>query len=791
MTDRPEANDPISLLGALARTGTELNSTRYRIDKEVGRGATGAVLQVFDPGLRRQLAMKVLRDDGGQDAQRPVALARFLEEAQVTAQLDHPGIVPVHEVGLDDQKRLYFTMRLVKGRDLRTILDLAQRGEEGWTPTGAVGVLLKVCEAMAFAHDKGVVHRDLKPANVMVGKYGEVYVMDWGLAQVAGHEDLRDLHLRPIDPGTLTNIRTDRGELRASEDNSPLVTMDGTVLGTPYYMPPEQAAGRILEIGPHSDVYAVGAMLYHLLAGAPPYHAPGDRTSVHTVLAMVMQGPPRSLRPTSTATPELIAICERAMARTIAARYPTMGALANDLRAYLEGRVVRAYETGAVAEFRKWVKRNRGMAGAIAAALLFSIAGLASTAYVQAMRRHEQLVLSRELAKKNAALELANGDLSRARDAAVNSAQNAEAQASEAARQRDAANRVAAFLENLFETPDPERAQGKEVTARDLLMRGAIAIARDDLDPLVQARLRETIGGAYYGLGRYDEAEPLYRQALDAYTRLLGEGELEMIRICNRLAMNYQLLERYQDAQPLYERALELARRYRGDDDQETRSTLSNLASLYAAQDRYAQAEPLIKQALEANRRVFGEDHPATLTDTNNLASLLLRQGRMSEAEPLLKRCYEGFQRASGKDHPITLTSANNLAYALLEQARYDEAAPILEQTLEDCERVFGLDHPTTMVVTHNLGRVYQGQGLSEEALPLFERALEGRRRALGTEHRDTQSSLEWTARACLATNRLERAEQLAREVLSLTEPNRTRYPERQALLEKILAARR
>src|SRR5262249_24998204 len=152
MTDPSRKDDQISVQGNFARTGTELNTTRYRIDKEVGRGAMGAGLEVLDPGLRRRLAMQILHEHGGQDGQ-PIALAVFLEEPQVSAQLDHPGVVPVHEVGLDEQKRLYFAMRLVKGRDLRTILELARRGEEGWSPTGAVGVLLKVCEAMAYAHD--------------------------------------------------------------------------------------------------------------------------------------------------------------------------------------------------------------------------------------------------------------------------------------------------------------------------------------------------------------------------------------------------------------------------------------------------------------------------------------------------------------------------------------------------------------------------------------------------------------------------------------------------------------
>src|SRR5262249_40564721 len=144
--------------------------------------------------LRRRLAMKVALGSGGAEtegsmATSPMVVARFLEEAQVTGQLDHPGIVPVHELGIDSQGRLYFTMKLVEGRDLRHVFELVFSGKEGWSVTRALGVLQKACEAVAYAHRKGVIHRDLKPANVMVGSFGEVYVMDWGLARVLGRKD--------------------------------------------------------------------------------------------------------------------------------------------------------------------------------------------------------------------------------------------------------------------------------------------------------------------------------------------------------------------------------------------------------------------------------------------------------------------------------------------------------------------------------------------------------------------------------------------------------------------------
>jgi WD40 repeat protein/serine/threonine protein kinase len=344
--------------------------TRYETTGEIARGGQGVVLAVWDEKLHRHLAMKVAlapADASNPGMPRTNSLSRFLEEAHVTAQLDHPGIVPVHDLGLDPERRVYFTMKLVKGRDLRAIIELVRKGAEGWTETRAVNVLLKVCEAMAYAHAKGVIHRDLKPSNVMVGRFGEVYVMDWGLARVQGSEDRRDIR---IQPELTSSMRSPRPE-SDHELDSPLVTMDGDVVGTPAFMPPEQARGELESIGPHSDVYAVGAMLYQLLTDQMPYVSAGSRLTNRAVWALVQEGPPDAVQALAKDVPgELVAICEKAMAREVGARYAHMGELAEDLRAYLDGRVVRAYEAGVLAELKKWVRRNRRLAGTIAAAFV-------------------------------------------------------------------------------------------------------------------------------------------------------------------------------------------------------------------------------------------------------------------------------------------------------------------------------------------------------------------------------------------------------------------------------------
>src|SRR5262245_4246998 len=385
---------------------------RYRLQGEIASGGQGAILRVWDEDLRRHLAMKVLLGQAelGRSGDTPPVdsrtLGRFLEEAQVTGQLDHPGIVPVHELGLDSAGRVYFTMKLVQGKTLQEVFDLAEKEREGWTRTRVLSVLLKVCEAMAYAHHKGVVHRDLKPANVMVGRFGEVFVMDWGLAKVLGRAETKDVRLVPL-PKT-SSLQSERQEADSGPD-SPLLTMDGDVVGTPAYMAPEQAQGKVDAIGPHTDVYAVGAMLYHLLARQMPYCAPDMRVSNRTILAMVLQGPPAPLHALQKDIPaELEAICEKAMARDSAQRYGDTSAQAEDLGAYIENRVVRAYETGAIAEARKWIGRNKELAASLAAAFLILVAGVIGTtnfavdAGEQAKRADDKAQEARQLAKSEA-----------------------------------------------------------------------------------------------------------------------------------------------------------------------------------------------------------------------------------------------------------------------------------------------------------------------------------------------------------------------------------------------------
>ncbi len=325
-------------------------------------GGFGEVWRVRDRVLHRVLAMKVLR---GSYVLSQHMRARFLTEARMTAQLQHPGIVAVHDQGELSDGRLWFTMKEVRGRTLRAVIDEihgAARADgffeapSGWTFRRLVDAFARITQAVAFAHSRGVMHRDLKPDNLMVGEFGEVLVMDWGLARRVDH-DLDDslAGLVSIDlPPTPEGPPADPA-IFDSEDSDlilpPELTRHGDVVGTPAYMPPEQALGQREKHGRHSDVYALGAILYHLLSGSPPYSG-----SSRGVLRQVKAGPPPRLVDVLRGRPavpeELVAICERAMRREIPERYLDAEPLSRELTAFLEGARRREQALGVLDQAR-------------------------------------------------------------------------------------------------------------------------------------------------------------------------------------------------------------------------------------------------------------------------------------------------------------------------------------------------------------------------------------------------------------------------------------------------------
>ncbi|MHC5080166.1 MAG: serine/threonine-protein kinase, partial [Planctomycetota bacterium] len=331
---------------------------RYVTGEEIARGGMGAIHRAVDRDLRREVAMKILL--GGAKLDRG-DLARFIGEVQVTAQLEHPNIVPVHELGVDAEGKIFFTMKLIRGRSLFEIIQDLRRPRRRtgtFTVSRLLNIFLKVCDAIAFAHARGVIHRDLKPENVMVGEFGEVLVMDWGLSKVVGREDKERDNL----------VVTDR------EEDGVLKTLSGRILGTPSYMPPEQAKGNVEALDERSDIYALGAILYEILTYEMPY--PGETQLA--ILAKVLKGrliPPTARAPRRKIAPELEAVVLKCMAGNKADRYAQVEDLRQDIEAHLEGRTLAAVQYNPVQLAAKWVKRNKVLSGAAAAVVVALVLG--------------------------------------------------------------------------------------------------------------------------------------------------------------------------------------------------------------------------------------------------------------------------------------------------------------------------------------------------------------------------------------------------------------------------------
>lgn len=705
-TGAAHAVAPASWSGLLERLQQRLlDEARFEPRGELGRGGMGVIESLFDADLRRTVARKLCLASGAAEqggTAPPKHLGRFLEEAQVTAQLEHPGVVPVHDLGMDGDGRPFFTMRLVRGKDLRAVFDQVRKGEEGWTRTRALGALLKACETMAYAHDKGVMHRDLKPANIMVGRFGEVYVMDWGLARVQGSEETRDLRLAP-EPAVTQSLESLRRDERQDTPGSPVVTMEGDVMGTPSYMSPEQALGRVDELGPRSDVYAMGAILYDLLSGQAPYAPPAAPRTPFMILSLLQEGPPSALADITEDCPlELAAICEKAMQREPERRYSDMAEFAEDLRAYLEGRVVRAYETGALAEMKSWVRRNRAFAGTIAAGLLLVLVGSGTYAW----------------------------QVGQERQAAV-----AAQQAAEAAQGR--AEGVKDFLVTMLSSLDPQETVGMDKELMQLVLSQAAADVGQQFPdhPILEAEIQAVIGETYQQLGLYGAALPHFERALELRRVALGNQHWDTLLSIGDQARILRLLGRLQEAG---EHFLEASRGWKGlvgEDHANSITSLSELAWNMRARGDLQGAEPLAREALARFQRTLGDTARSTLVTKRRLGNLLAEMEQFAEAETLLLETLERRRLALGETHPDTITSLDDLGVLLLDQGKFEEGVVYLELVAERAREVFGAEHPETLRCLRNLGGVYANLGRMAEAEELLLETLEASRRALGEHH--------------------------------------------------------
>ena len=748
---------------------------RFRILRPHAKGCLGAVFVALDLELNREVALKQILDAHAHD---PVSRQRFLLEAEVTGGLEHPGIVPVYGLGTYADSRPYYAMRFVRGDTLKEAIDHFHADD---TMKNALGRRLlelrkllrrftDVCNAIDYAHSRGVLHRDIKPANIVVGRYGETLVVDWGLAKVTGRSD------------PLAGERT----LLPSSSSGSSETLPGSALGTPAYMSPEQAEGDLDRLSARSDVYSLGATLYCLLTGRPPFAGAAGE-----VVHAVQRGeypPPRQLD--GSVDPALEAVCLKAMALRPADRYPTPRALADDVDKWAADEPVTAWREPASRRARRSARRNRTAVTAASVALVAGVVGLAAVLLVQTTAKAELARLlasetkaNRELADSRAAVQarfdlavdaikafhtgvsedflLKEARFKALRDGLLESASDFYGKLGALlGRESDLAARLGLLQAN-FEVAELTGKVGRQEHALEahrkvLAAREALSLepGAGDQVKVDVARSLTAIGLLLESLGKPHEAEAAYREAEQ---RLDGEKGQGPPSAPVRAALGYcrNRLGRLLTQTGHTANALAMLRLARADQEAmaeaqeatdstwyDLSSTINAIGVLLSSTGKTVEAEAEYRKALEIRQRLAQENpgvarYRSTLASSHkNLGNLLANTGRGSEAEVEYREALSIERKLADESPAVTAfrsslaSSHSNLGMLLAETSRASEAeaeyrrALALQQEVVD-DNPAATDLRSDLAGSHNnLGNLLSDTGRAREAEAEYRAAL-------------------------------------------------------------------
>jgi len=777
----------------------------YRLLEMLGEGGFGEVwLAEQKAPIARRVALKIIKP--GMDSR--AVIARFEQERQALALMNHPNIARVFDAGTTDSGRPYFAMEHVKGAPITEHCD-----RERLTIDDRLRLFHRVCEAVHHAHMKGVIHRDLKPSNILVtsaeGGEARPVVIDFGVAKAVASR-LTD-----------KTIHTERGQL----------------IGTPEYMSPEQAEMAESDIDTRTDVYALGVILYELLTGELPFDSQALREAGYAEIQRIIRevDPPKpstklsALRGTDLA-PEVRAQEPRApgstdprgrvgatMLDTIAAQRRTDPAtLTRELRRELDWIPLKALRKERAHRYRSAAELGDDIGNYLGHRPL--IAGPESGAYrlKKFVRRHRVGVVAGMLVASSIVLGLGAavwqaGVAARQRDAARAAAEDARRAEALAEQRREDTERVAEFQAAQLRGIDPEvmgrrlrelviadaaaglvreGAAPEEVTAstarlRDLLSRAnPTNVALRTLDenifdtalsavherfaaqPLVRARLLQTLSDTMRGLGLPDRALAPQTEALAIRRAALGDDHPDTIESINGMGVALEAQGKPAEGEVYIREALERSRRVLGPDAPITITTLSNIGAMLRVRGRFEEAEPMAREVLESCRRVMGPGHAETLSALNNMGVLMHSWGKLAEAEPFIRESAELHRNTLGNEHVDTLVAVGNLGALLDDQGRYDEAEPLYREVLAARRRILGDDHRQTLDSVRRMGRASKQLGKFADADMYYTEAVERGRRVMGGDHPETLDAISSLGSVYQAQGRLAEAEQLLLESL-------------------------
>ena len=668
---RPPAATAVRAIGAAPRRFGD-----YEIECELARGGMGVVFRARQLSLNRPVALKMILASQLASADD---VQRFYVEAEAAARLDHRGIVPIFEVG-EHEGQHFFSMGLVEGGSLA---DAARKGPVA--PRRAAELMRQVAKAVQYAHARNIVHRDLKPANILLDLGGCPKVTDFGLAK---------------------NV----------EGNSGL-TATGQIMGTPSYMPPEQAAGKVQEVGPLADVYSLGAILYFLLTGRPPF----DGASVMETLQQVLNQEPVSPRCNNEVVDiDLETICLTCLRKEPERRYASAGELAEELRRYLDGEPISARPVGRAERTWKWARRNKGLSTGLATAILALLigSGVATWQAIEATRAEglandEKLKAVAETKRATNAEQKARAD----RTAAINAKRKSAAKAA-------LANDVSLFLtQDLLAQADPDLQPDPNVTLRAVVDRAAEKIkdGRFANEPETAAAIHHTLGATYIRLAQPAKAEAHLKQAIELRRKTLGADHRDTLKSQFALSFAYASSKDVHKGKAAFRLCEDLyprQRRILGDHDPDTLATLVRLAVFYRATGYQKKSRDLLERGYSAARKHLNDGDRTLLLLRQNLALTYVSTLDVKKARDFNLEAYNAAVALFGKAAPHSIISMTELGRSYLESNEVKRALPLLKEALSLTRKHANTDyHAETLPPRFLLIRALAAARQQEEAL--------------------------------------------------------------------------